>query len=102
MLVCESLHDRTAGDRTLAKTGANIVQVRTSSQWANGKHFTLELPDSVEIDPLMYMKLNKKSGSAKSLAWFLLYFYFRFWLRRFPVPDTIFRRFQRFVAALRA
>ena len=42
----------------------------------------------------MYTKSNRKSGSAKSLAWFPPYFCFRFWLQR--LPNTIFGRFSTF------
>ena len=42
----------------------------------------------------MYTKSNRKSGSAKSLAWFPPYFCFRFWLER--LPNAIFRRFSTF------
>ena len=34
--------------------------------------------------PLMYTKSNRKSGSVKSLAWFLRHFCFRFWLQGLP------------------
>ena len=42
-------------------------------KWANGKSIAYNMPFSVEINPIMYTKLSRKSMAASSFVRFLPY-----------------------------
>ena len=87
-------HFGTTPPDAYSKGDSHFSHVRQCFTMGVMQYAPLQTARRVEIDPLMYTKSNRKSASAKSLAWFPPYFCFRFSIKGHP--NTTFRCFSTF------